>query len=70
MRDLLRKGDKFWYHDQQVEIVSFDGAFVTVKFLNDGREDTTRYSHLETRQNPPEREHERPSWLSIVKEDL
>lgn len=67
-RSLIRKGDKLWYHDQQVEVVSLDGPDVTVKFFNSGKEDTTHFSNLETRQRPPVRKaNVRPSWLSVVK---
>lgn len=65
-RSMIRKGDTLWYQDQQVEVIGFADSYVKVKFLNDGREDTTLASGLETRQNPPATEGERPSWLSIV----
>jgi len=66
IRSMIRKGDKFWYCDLQVEVIGFEDSYVRVKFLNDGREDTTLASSLETRQHPPATEGERPSWLSIV----
>lgn len=62
-RSMIRKGGKLWYLDQQVAL---DGQDVTVKFLSNGKEETTNYLHLEMRQHPPGREDERPSWLSVV----
>jgi len=48
----IRKGDKLWYMDQQVEVVSRDGPYVTVRFLTNGQEDSMHHSNLETQQHP------------------